>query len=97
MIEVFKTGVTDPLLADLLRSQIHQAFAGYEANFDLQDCDHILRIVCRQGNIRAEAVIELLRDWSVSAEVLADELSPQPFENGLPLSIRGHSLLLPNA
>jgi hypothetical protein len=97
MIEVFKTGVTDPLLADLLRNQIHQGFAGYEANFDLQDCDHILRIVCCHGKVKAEAVIELLRDWSVYAEVLADELSPQSFENGLPLSIPGHSLLLPNA
>jgi len=74
MIEVFKTGVTDPAQADLLRDQIHRVFPRYRANFDLEDCDHILRVEHRGGAVRAAAVIELLKDWNVYAAVLPDEV-----------------------
>jgi hypothetical protein len=87
MIEVFKTGVTDLIQANLLRDQIHRTFPRYRANFDLEDCDRILRVEHRGGVVRAEAVIDLLKDWNVYAAVLPDEVNAGlvPFGNGLPV------------
>jgi len=45
MVEAFKINVSDADKANLLLDQIHNTFKGYKANFDLEDCDKILRIV----------------------------------------------------
>ena len=89
MIEVFKTCITDPALATLLRKHLELSFRGYKVNFDLEDCDHILRIEHGGGLVNARAVIELLKDWGVQAAVLEDEA---PFEIGLLSSIIGHGV-----
>ena len=74
MVEVFKTGVTDPNLANLLRDRIHKSFPRYQANFDLEDCDRILRVEHNRGPVRADAVIAFLRDLGIHASVLTDEM-----------------------
>jgi hypothetical protein len=91
MIEVFKTGVTDPTQADRLRGQIHRAFPRYRANFDLEDCDRILRVEHPGGEVRAAAIIHLLYDLGVQATILPDEAPwPIAFENELRDAIIGH-------
>ena len=85
MIEVFKTSITDHTLAAAVRERIHRAFPRYKANFDLEDCDHILRVEHPGGMVRAGAIIDLLHNWDIHAEVLSDEVPClHPFENGLP-------------
>lgn len=74
MVEVFKTNVTDHHHAAMVVAQIHQNFAGYKANFDLQDCDNILRVKCTAGSIQSSKLIDLLRDLGFKAEVLPDEV-----------------------
>lgn len=76
-IEVFKTDVTERDHADMLIEQIHRHFAGYKANFDLHDCDNILRIQSATGIIQTAGLISFLKDLGADAEVLADEL-PTP-------------------
>jgi len=71
MIEVFKTNVNDVDQAKMLIDQIHETFS-YEANFDLQDCDRILRVKCKTGVVHASALIRLLHDVGFQAEVLPD-------------------------
>jgi hypothetical protein len=44
MIEVFKTDVRDSAEANRLVLEIDTRFSGCAANFDLSDCDRILRI-----------------------------------------------------
>ena len=44
MVEVFKSDVDDPKYAEILIDMIHRVLVDYEANFDLDDCDHILRV-----------------------------------------------------
>jgi hypothetical protein len=44
-VEVFKTNVADPNQAKWLVDQIERNFTGCKVNFDLDDCDRILRIV----------------------------------------------------
>lgn len=76
MIEVFKTNVKEDCHANLLIDQIHKTFEGHEANFDLEDCDKILRVKCRSGLIQPSKFIRLLNDFGFHAEVLPDESKP---------------------
>ena len=61
-IEVFKTNVSDAVIAQEVLAIIGENFAGYQANFDLNDCDNILRVVNVHGEIQALAVIEMLNN-----------------------------------
>jgi hypothetical protein len=74
MIEVFKTNVNDQGQADMLLERIHQIYTDYKANFDLEDCDKILRVKCITGSIEVSSVIDLLQDSGFNAEVLPDDI-----------------------
>lgn len=74
MIEVFKTNVAHREHAEMLVEKIHKAFANYCANFDCDDCDHILRVECATENIRHEELILLLGNAGFHAEILPDEI-----------------------
>jgi hypothetical protein len=73
MIEVFKTNVRTRGHAKMLVEQIHTLFSGYEANFDLDDCDNILRIKSTAGSIQTPGLIALLKDFGFKAEILDDK------------------------
>jgi hypothetical protein len=70
MIEVFSTNVTDPNHAAMLLDRIHEEFAHYQANFDLSDCDNILRVVSVAGLVDASTLINLLHRHGFQAAVL---------------------------
>lgn len=44
MVEVFKTNIEDESIADSLAVEIQALFPGSTVNFDLEDCDRILRV-----------------------------------------------------
>lgn len=77
MIEVFKTDVQFGKQALLLLSQIHQCFPYYKANFDLEDCDKILRIENVHGPVDDMSIVALLKKFGFTAEVLADDFQPK--------------------
>lgn len=77
MVEVFKTNVTDRDHANMILDQIHNTFHDYAANFDLDDCDRILRVKCTRGSIQFYHIIAILRSFGCKAEVLPDD--DQPF------------------
>ncbi len=72
MIEVFKTDVLSPDHATMLTTEIHSIFKDYQVNFDLHDCDNILRVKCMTGLVQPEPVINFLKDFGFNAEVLPD-------------------------
>lgn len=74
MVEVFKTDVKSCEDANMLIEQIHQNFKAYHANFDLEDCDLILRVEHLDGPVVAEPIISLLKQNNFHAEILVDEL-----------------------
>ncbi|WP_143306259.1 hypothetical protein [Chitinophaga vietnamensis] len=74
MVEVFKTNVQFRVHANLLLAQIHRAFAGYRANFDLDDCDRILRVQSSTGDVAAAELIGFLKPFGCVAVVLPDEV-----------------------
>ena len=72
MVEVLKTNVRDQDHATILLDLIHQTFRDYKANFDLEDCDKILRVASTTGFIQAACLIKLLQEFGFYAEVLPD-------------------------
>lgn len=79
MVEVFKTNVKDGRQALLLLERIHAAFAGYKANFDLDDCDRILRVRSISGSVEIYHLIALLKELGCHAEVLPDVVNSPRF------------------
>ena len=73
MIEVFKTNVESDDQAAILVEEIHRNFADYQANFDLQDCDNILRIKSATEPIEPDCLISFLKDFGFEAEILPDD------------------------
>ncbi|HEY9195565.1 MAG TPA: hypothetical protein VIM77_04845 [Mucilaginibacter sp.] len=71
-VEVFKTNVSKRKYAKVLLSGIHKTFSDYRANFDLDDCDRILRVQCNNGTVCCETLISFLRDHGFYAEPLPD-------------------------
>ena len=72
MVEVFKTNVTSNHQARSLVNVIRYHLEDSKVNFDLEDCDRILRIESSQ-EIDADSIIKLLNGMGVIAEVLLDE------------------------
>lgn len=73
-VEVFKTNVNDPEQAHVLVDRIETVFKNYTANFDLQDCDKILRVKTSDACIDVSLLISMLRELGFNAEVLPDDI-----------------------
>lgn len=74
MIEVLKTNVSTHFQASQLIELIRNTFPGYEASFDLDDCDKVLRLVSKTEMIQSVLVIVLIKNFGFYAEILSDEL-----------------------
>ena len=74
MVEVFKTNIKHWAHAKMVIAEIHKCFLCYKANFDLEDCDRILRVECVSEQINPDPLVELIRSMGFQAEVLPDEV-----------------------
>ncbi len=66
-IEIFKTDVEDEQLATEVKMLLLGQFPLSRINFDLQDCDKVLRI---EGSICTEAVMKLVRSKGIACNIL---------------------------
>ena len=73
MVEVFKTNVNDLSQARMVIRMIEAMFPSYKVTFDLDDCDRILRVQCKKGNVRSGQLVHLLEEIGFHAEVLQEE------------------------
>lgn len=69
MVEVFKTNVDNETHAQMLVHQIERTL-GYNATFDLDDCDRVLRVQCSEDCVRVALLVKLLKDFGFNAEIL---------------------------
>jgi hypothetical protein len=60
MIEVFRTNVAEPRHAEQLVAMLLEHFPDGRINFDLQDCDRILRI--EKKELIAEKIVRLMNE-----------------------------------
>ncbi len=68
VVEVFKTNVEEVELSELLIQQLLNHFPDSRVNFDMEDCDKILRIEAQA--IIPEKIIEVLNANGYSCEIL---------------------------
>ncbi|HEY5461632.1 MAG TPA: hypothetical protein VIJ95_00105 [Hanamia sp.] len=68
MVEVFKTDVYEEERSIIIVRKLLQYFPENKINFDLQDCDKILRI--EGENIFSEKIMELLNEEGHECEIL---------------------------
>jgi hypothetical protein len=68
MVEVFKTNVEQPEHSEMLIDQLISYIPNSEINFDLEDCDKILRIEAE--SVSNQLIIEILHQNGYYAEVL---------------------------
>ena len=68
MVEVFKTNVLKQKQAIFLLSALSENFPLHKINFDLNDCDKILRVEGK--NISRQKIILLLKKNGYQCEVL---------------------------
>ena len=68
MIAIFKTNITDFSKADEIISILSHHLPGCKINFDLQDCDNILRV--KGDNVSATEVIQLVSSTGAACALL---------------------------
>ena len=68
MVEVFKTNVYEVEKSDLIFQKLHKHFPENKINFDLDDCNKILRVEGK--NILSIKIIEILEEEGHFCEIL---------------------------
>jgi len=68
VIEVFKTNVQEPAAAQRLVGILQQHYFNCKINFDLSDCDRILRV--EGENICPRTIGEIINNCGYQCEVL---------------------------
>ena len=68
MVEAFKTDVQKKTQSQMLLSILSETFPSFKINFDLSDCDKVLRV--EGDNIEALRVMILLKEYGFTCEVL---------------------------
>ena len=68
MVEVFKTNVEEPTASEQIIQVLLQQFPSHKVNFDLEDCDKILRV--HGQHVSAGKIMELVRENGYECEIL---------------------------
>ena len=68
MVEVFKTNVQKKAQSKILLSVLSEAFPSFKINFDLSDCDKVLRV--EGDNMEALRIMILVKEYGFKCEVL---------------------------
>jgi len=72
MIEVFKTNINHKKDAERMLKLLHSALQNHHINFDLEDCDRILRVENRNNTIDIPFIENILEEKGFHCEVLPD-------------------------
>ncbi|WP_067151456.1 hypothetical protein [Pseudotamlana agarivorans] len=75
MIEVYKTNILKKKQAKETKKQIKNKFPNYCVDFDLDDCDHILRIDTYNEALDNAAIINIVQKQDFDIEILMDEIA----------------------
>ena len=68
MVEAFKTNVQKKTQSKMLLSVLSEAFPSLKINFDLSDCDKVLRV--EGDNIEALSIMVLVKENGFRCEIL---------------------------
>ena len=68
MVEIFKTNVNEPSQAQQIITMLNHQFPAFTINFDLHDCDKILRI--KGECIPVDEIVEIVSQTGLYCSVL---------------------------
>jgi len=68
MVEVFKTNVQKKAQGKMLLSILSEAFPLFKINFDLSDCDKVLRV--EGDNMEVSTIMMLVKQHGFNCDVL---------------------------
>ena len=68
MVEIFKTNVYDVMEAEQIITLLNQHFPAFMINFDLHDCDKILRV--KGDTIPVNEIVEIVSSNGFHCSVL---------------------------
>lgn len=68
MVEVFKTNVDEKMATETLIGVLLRNFPSFKINFDLWDCDKVLRV--EGENIESSTIIAIVRAKGFVCEVI---------------------------
>jgi len=68
MVEAFKTNVEKKTQSKMLLCILSEAFPSFKINFDLSDCDKVLRV--EGDNMEAVRIMILVKEYGFTCEIL---------------------------
>lgn len=68
MVEVFKTNVQKQTQSKMLLRILSDAFPAFKINFDLSDCDKVLRV--EGDNVKSVRIMILVKEYGFNCEIL---------------------------
>jgi hypothetical protein len=68
MVEVFKTNVQKKAQSKMLLCILSEAFPSFKINFDLSDCDKVLRV--EGDNVKSLRIMMLVKEYGFSCDIL---------------------------
>lgn len=68
MVEIFKTNVHDVLQAETIIALLNNHFPAFMINFDLHDCDKILRV--KGESIPIDEIVTLVSENGIQCSLL---------------------------
>jgi hypothetical protein len=72
MVEIFKTNVASKRLANRVLKSLHARMPACSFNFDLDDCDRILRAQCLANKFEAAKIIKIAEEHAVEISLLEE-------------------------
>jgi len=70
VVEVFKTNVLNKRAAKVILEEIGLHQPQYKCNFDLEDCDKVLRIENASGRVNTQLIFEILEKNNYEGTIL---------------------------
>lgn len=71
-VEIFKTDVEDSSTGNMIVNALTKYFPSYIINFDLDDCDRILRVESKNGNIEINSIIKIVKLHSTEIDLITE-------------------------
>jgi hypothetical protein len=68
MVEVFKTNVQKKAQSKMLLCALSETFPSFKINFDLSDCDKVLRV--EGDNMESFRIMILVKEFGFMCEIL---------------------------
>ncbi len=72
MVEIFRTNVNSKKVAEKVLKSLNARFPACHFNFDLDDCDKILRVQSAGNKIETCTIIEAVQEHEVEALLFED-------------------------